>query len=130
MTVWRGDWTRIPIVFTWCSFCGDHHTRHADQSVLRIQLPPVCVPCDQGCTHQTLVALCVINSLSYSFISTSFCNSVQHTHEHNQLPNCINHFGTQCSCLMDNAISRHFFQYSPCNYVISRGFPWVEIFLY
>jgi hypothetical protein len=40
--------------------------------------------------------ICVINSYSYSFISTSFCNSVQHTYEYNQLPNCVNHFGTQC----------------------------------
>lgn len=27
--------------------CGDHHTRHTDQSVARIRLPPGCVLCDQ-----------------------------------------------------------------------------------
>jgi hypothetical protein len=30
---------------------------------------------------------------------------------------------------VDNTSSWYFFQYSPCNQVISSGFPWVEIFL-
>ena len=38
--------------------------------------------------------VCVINLLSYSFISTSTYNSVHHTCEYNQLQNRSNHFDT------------------------------------
>jgi hypothetical protein len=38
----------------------------------------------------------VLYSQSCSFISTSFCNSVEHTYGHNQLPKCVNHFGKRC----------------------------------
>jgi len=37
---------------------------------------------------------CVINLLSYSFISTSIYNSVHHTCGYNQLQNRSNHFDT------------------------------------
>jgi len=40
--------------------------------------------------------VCVINLLSYSFISTGIYNSVHHTCEYNQLQNCSNHFDTPC----------------------------------
>ena len=40
--------------------------------------------------------VCVINLLSYSFISTSIYNSVHHTCEYNQLQNRSNHFDIPC----------------------------------
>ena len=45
---------------------------------------------------QSVCATCVINVLSYSFISTSIYNSVHHTCEYNQLQNRSNHFDTPC----------------------------------
>jgi len=60
-----------------------------------IGLSPGCVPCDEGCIHQTFVGMCH-NLLSYSFISTSIYNSVHHICEYNQLQNCSNHFDTPC----------------------------------
>jgi hypothetical protein len=41
-----------------------------------------------------------VNSLNYSFTSTSFCNYIPHTWEYNQLPNCVNHFGTCCAGIL------------------------------
>jgi hypothetical protein len=38
--------------------CGDHHTWLADQSMTGIGLSPRCVPCDEGCVHQTFVGMC------------------------------------------------------------------------
>jgi hypothetical protein len=63
MTVWRcceRDWIWSPVVFTWCSSCGDHNTRRADQSVARIRLPLGCVPCDQETSNT--YRICVVNS--------------------------------------------------------------------
>ena len=43
--------------------------------------------------------VCVINLLSYSFISTKIYNSVHHTCEYDQLQNRSNHFDTPCICV-------------------------------
>jgi len=37
--------------------CGDPHTWLAEQSMAGIGLSPQCVPCDEGCIHQTFVGM-------------------------------------------------------------------------
>jgi hypothetical protein len=64
--------------------CGDHHMRHAGESVARIRLPAGCVPCDQEYVHRTLVGCVLYNrriTLSFPLVFVVL---------HNILTNIIN----------------------------------------